>query len=157
MNRVFRILREAYAERPFNGEGAYRFGGRWSRPGTRIAYTSEHLSLAMVEYFVHLDAGEPPTDLVIAAANVPKSVSRTSVSTAELPADWRAMPALPRLAAIGDRFVNEAKYAVLLVPSALVPVEFNWLINPAHREFERITQLPVESFVYDTRFFKETR
>jgi len=111
----------------------------------------------MVEYFVHIDPGDPSTDLVVAAADVPKSVSRTTVSTAELPAHWRVMPAPPRLAAIGDRFVNEAKYAILLVPSALVPVEFNWLINPAHREFERITLLPVESFAYDTRFFKETR
>ncbi len=157
MNRVYRILRKAYAERPFSGEGAYRFGGRWSRAGTRIAYTSEHLSLAILEYFVHLDAGEPPTDLVIAAADVPKSVSRTKVSTEDLPADWRMMPAPPRLAAIGDRFVNEAKFAVLVVPSALVPGEFNWLINPAHREFERIALLPTESFAYDVRFFKETR
>ncbi len=154
MNRVYRILRKAYAERPFSGEGAYRFGARWSRVGTRIAYTAEHLSLAMVEYFVHLEVGDPPTDLVVAAADVPESVSRTAVSTDELPADWRAMPALPRLAAIGDRFVSEAKYAVLLVPSAVVPVEFNWLLNPAHREFERITLLPVESFAYDARFFK---
>lgn len=35
-------LRRPYASNPLNGEGAYRFGGPWSSPGTRLAYTSEY-------------------------------------------------------------------------------------------------------------------
>ena len=63
---VYRVLRRAYARIPFDGEGAYRYGGRWSSPGVRLSYTSEHQSLAMLEYFVHLDKDDPPTDLVLA-------------------------------------------------------------------------------------------
>ena len=62
MTRLYRILRKAYGHAPFDGEGAYRYGGRWSSSGTRLSYTSEHQSLAMLEYFVHLDPGEPPED-----------------------------------------------------------------------------------------------
>jgi len=58
----------------FDGEGAYRFGGRWSSPGVRLAYAAEHLSLAIVEYFVHLDPEDPPRDLVVATADVPDGV-----------------------------------------------------------------------------------
>ena len=66
MKLVYRVLRKAYARNPFDGEGAYRYGGRWSSPGVRLSYTSEHQSLAMLEYFVHLDKDDPPTDLVLA-------------------------------------------------------------------------------------------
>src|SRR5512136_2940813 len=71
LTRVYRILRKPYAKKPRDGEGAYRFGGRWSSPGTRLAYTAEHLSLAMIEYSVHLDPDDAPKDLVLAIAQIP--------------------------------------------------------------------------------------
>ena len=62
------MLRKAYARTPLDGEGAYRYGGRWSSVGTRLAYTSEHQSLAMLEYFVHLEAADAPRDLILVTA-----------------------------------------------------------------------------------------
>jgi RES domain-containing protein len=70
-NKVYRILRKAFARSPLDGEGAYLYGGRWSSPGTRLVYTSEHQSLAMLEYFVHVDADNAPPDLVLVTAHVP--------------------------------------------------------------------------------------
>jgi len=58
LTRVYRIVRKLYAKKPVDGEGAFRFGGRWSSPGTRLAYTSQHLSLAMIEYYIHVDPGD---------------------------------------------------------------------------------------------------
>ena len=153
MIRVYRILRKRYAKNPFDGEGAYRYGGRWSSPGIRLAYASEHLSLAMIEYFVHLDQDDPPPDLVVAAADVPDDVSRVTVSFGSLPATWRQTPAPAELAAIGDRFARRRREAVLVVPSALAPDEFNWLPNPDHPDFRRIRIHPSEPFAYGARFF----
>ena len=153
MTRVYRILRKRYAKTPFDGEGAYRYGGRWSRPGIRLAYASEHLSLALIEYFVHLDRDDPPPDLVVAAANVPDDVSRVTVSPGSLPATWRQTPAPRELAAIGDRFARRRRDAILIVPSALAPDEANWLLNPDHSDFVRIRIQSPEPFMYDTRFF----
>ena len=62
MTRVYRILRRPYSKKPLDGEGAYRFGARCSSAGVRLAYTSEHLSLAIIEYFVHIDADDSPKD-----------------------------------------------------------------------------------------------
>ena len=153
MTRVYRILRKRYAKAPFDSEGAYRYGGRWSSPGTRLAYASEHLSLAMIEYFVHLDRDDPPPDLVMAAADVPHDVSRVRVSPGSLPTTWRQTPAPVELASIGDRFARWRRHAILIVPSALAPDESNWLLNPLHPGFKRIRIHPPSSFAYDGRFF----
>jgi RES domain-containing protein len=151
--RVYRIVRRPYSKTPLAGEGAYRFGGRWSSPGTRIAYAAEHLSLAMIEYFVHIEASDPPKDLVVVAADIPDSVSRVVLTPQKLPPNWRQVPAPPSLAASGDSFAAERKSAVLVLPSALVPSESNWLINPLHPEFAEIQVRPAEPFQYDARFF----
>jgi RES domain-containing protein len=136
--RVFRVLRAAYARAPFDGEGAYLYGGRWSSPGTRLVYSSEHQSLAMLEYFVHLDPEDAPDDLVLATADVPDNLSRQQMRAGELPARWRETPAPPELALIGDEFVKKAASCLLLVPSALAVNENNWLINPQHPEFRKM-------------------
>jgi len=151
------VLRAAYARAPFDGEGAYRYGGRWSGVGTRLAYTSEHQSLAMLEYFVHLDPEDAPNDLVLATADVPNAVSRKQVRASELPASWREIPAPPKLAEIGDEFVKKAETCLLLVPSALAVNESNWLINPQHPEFKHIGVNAVEPLRYDARMFRRSR
>ena len=153
MKRVYRILRKPYADKPLNGEGAFRFGGRWSSPGVRIAYTSEYVSLAMIEYFVHVSVDDPPRDLVLITAEIPDGTSRRIVKIPDLPPDWRRTPSPPELSAIGDKFALEAKEAILIVPSAIVPLEANWLINPQHESFRNISVSAVEAFDYDARFF----
>ena len=153
MSRVYRVLRKKYARTPFDGEGAYRYGGRWSSPGVRLSYTSEHQSLALLEYFVHLDKDDPPSDLVLAIAEVPDHVSRDRVEISNLPTNWRVPAAPPELAQIGDEFVRKGEKCLLLVPSVLVPNEHNWLINPVHPEFSRIVIQEPEPLEYDPRMF----
>lgn len=156
MTRVFRVLREAFARTAFDGEGAYRYGGRWSSVGTRVAYSSEHQSLAMLEYFVHLDPEDAPDDLVLVMADVPDGVSRRRLEVADLPANWREIPAPPGLAQIGDEFVKKGETCLLVVPSALAVHEDNWLINPQHAEFGKITVHAAEPLRYDPRMLQRT-
>jgi RES domain-containing protein len=157
LTRVYRVLRKAYARVPFDGEGAYRYGGRWSSPGTRLSYASEHQSLAMLEYFVHLDRDDPPGDLVLAIADIPDSVSRQWIAIRNLPANWRQSAAPVSLSRIGDAFAQTARYCLLLVPSVLVPSESNCLINPEHPDFKKIIVRPVEPLSYDARMFLKRR
>ena len=153
MKLVYRVLRKAYARTLFDGEGAYRYGGRWSSPGVRLSYASEHQSLAMLEYFVHLDKDDPPTDLVLAVAEVPEDVPKGSVKVNDLPANWREGAAPPELTRFGDEFVSAGKSCLLFVPSVLAPHENNCLINPAHAEFGRIIVRDLEPLNYDPRMF----
>lgn len=154
MTAVYRLLRKPFAAAPFDGEGSYLYGGRWSPPGTRLVYTAEHLSLAMLEYLVHLNPDRPPVDLVFAKAEIPDNVSRVQFSVEELPQEWRRYPAPATLMNLGARFVKEAKAAVMIVPSALAMTENNWLLNPAHPDFQQITILGSKTFQYDPRLLR---
>jgi len=153
LTRVYRVLRKAYARAPFDGEGAYRYGGRWSSPGTRLSYASEHQSLAMLEYFVHLDRDDAPGDLVLAIADVPDSVTRERVEAKNLPAGWRRSAAPAGLTTLGDEFAQRGQHCLLLLPSVLAPGEYNYLINPEHPDFKKIAIRPLEPLNYDPRMF----
>jgi len=150
-------LRKTYARTPFDGEGAYRYGGRWSSPGTRLSYTSEHQSLAMLEYFVHLDVDDSPGDLVLAVAEVRADLARERVEPSNLPPNWRETAAPPELARLGDEFARRGENCLLLVPSVLAPNENNCLINPAHTDYKRIVVREVEPLSYDPRMFRKQR
>lgn len=151
------MLRKAFARSPLDGEGAYLYGGRWSSPGTRLAYTSEHQSLAMLEYFVHLDTDDAPPDLVLVTADIPDDLPKQRITAAELPSQWRRSPAPPELAGIGDDFAQRSQACVLVVPSALAPHENNWLLNPQHPSFRRVVVSSTEPLSYDSRMFGTPR
>lgn len=149
------MLRAAYARTPFDGEGAYLYGGRWSSPGTRLSYASEHQSLAMLEYFIHLDKDDPPDDLVLALADVPEDLKREAIDAASLPANWRDSAAPPELARFGDEFAKRAETCLLLLPSVLAHTENNCLINPAHADYRKIVVRQAEPLNYDPRMFRK--
>jgi RES domain-containing protein len=157
LKRIYRVLRKSFARTPFDGEGAYRYGGRWSSVGTRLSYASEHQSLAMLEYFVHIDKDDPPPDLVLATAQVPDEVTREILVAADLPLNWRDAAAPAELAQFGDDFAARGESCLLLVPSVLAPVENNLLVNSAHPDFRRIVVEEITPLRYDVRMFSEPR
>jgi RES domain-containing protein len=155
LSRIYRVLRRAYARTPFDGEGAYLYGGRWSSSGIRLSYASEHQSLAMLEYFVHLDKDDPPEDLVLAVAEVADDVTREQVHVSDLPANWREAAAPPDLTRLGDDFAKSGRSCLLFVPSVVAAHENNCLVNPAHPDFGRVVVQAVEPLGYDARMFRK--
>jgi len=151
---VWRITRQLYAERAFDGEGARLYGGRWNRPGEAVVYTSETLSLAALEYFVQLDPDTAPDDLVAVAAELPPGLAVRALEPADLPTGWRAYPALEALQELGTAWVRAGETPVLSVPSALIPHERNLLLNPAHPDLAALRALPPEAFSFDPRMWK---
>lgn len=101
----------------------------------RLSYASEHQSLAMLEYFVHLDKDDPPADLVLAIAETPDGLATEQLDLRNLPVNWRDSVAPPDLTRFGDAFAQRAEGCVLLVPSVLAPSESNCLINPLHPDY----------------------
>lgn len=117
-------------------------------------YTSATLSLAALEYFIHLDPAEAPPDLVAIPADIPDGVSRSEVESADLPTNWRSYPAPEFLADLGTEWLRSGRTAVLLVPSVIVPQERNYLLNPAHRDFRVVRAGTPEPFSFDPRMWK---
>lgn len=147
--QAWRILKQKHAETAFDGEGAWLHGGRWNSPGTRVVYTSGTKALAAFELLVHLN---PPVtfEYVAIAASFDKSLVET---VTDLPADWTEEPPPPSTKGIGDRWVREARSAVLELPSVIIRNETNYVINPAHRDFKKITFGKAEPFSFDPRLF----
>jgi len=143
---AWRIVQRQHADLAFDGEGARRFGGRWNSPGRSVVYLSETRALAMLEILVGLQTSQVLTGFVMFEGEFPGSVMK-KVSHAELPADWRARPPGPVSQSLGDRWLEFGESAVLRVPSAVIPEEHNYLINPAHPDFGKICvghQTPVQ-------------
>ena len=151
---AWRITSPRYAASAFDGEGARRYGGRWNHPGTGLVYCSSTLSLAALEYFVHLDPSLAPSDLVAIHAEIPGGLDIEFLETAALPADWRAYPAPERLRDLGTGWVRSGRTVILSVPSSVITHERNLLVNPAHPELARIRVGPPEPFSFDPRMWK---
>ncbi|MBL9157615.1 MAG: RES domain-containing protein [Verrucomicrobiales bacterium] len=146
---VWRIVKAKYAATAFSGEGAAKVGGRWNSRGQSVVYTSGTLSLAALEMLVHL---QPPVPLAWIA--IPCEFDESLAETLDesvLPANWRQFPAPPGVRALGDAWLKEARTPVLSVPSVVVPQERNFLLNPAHPDFERLSIGAGEPFALDTR------
>jgi RES domain-containing protein len=119
-----------------------------------VVYTSATLSLATLEYFVHVDPQDMPKDLVAIPAEVPDTLARTEIRAETLPANWRAYPAPEALGELGTAWVRARRTAILLVPSAIVPQERNVLLNPAHADFRHIRLGTPEPFSFDPRLWR---
>jgi RES domain-containing protein len=153
--RVWRLCKRAHSA--FDGEGSRLAGGRWNRRGTRMIYTSGSLSLAALEILVHCEPSLLPADLVAIPADIPVSLGIEPVDEARLPSDWSRMPPPGALADLGSGWLDAARSPVLSVPSAVVPRERNYLLNPAHPDFARIKRGAIEPFSLDPRLRKGMR
>lgn len=111
----------------------------------------------MLEYFVHVEKDDAPSDLVLAITEVPDDLAREIVEAARLPTRWRESTAPPALARLGDEFVKRGEHCLLLVPSVLAPSENNCVINPAHPDYKRIKICGIEALSYDSRMVRERR
>ena len=151
MIEVWRIVKTRYADTAFDGEGARRSGGRWNSPGRPLIYTSATLSLAILEIFVHLRDQAILSSYSVIPAHVPEELVQ---QVAGLPANWRTYPAPPSLQTIGDVWIESGRSAVLRVPSAVVETESNYLLNPAHDQFDQIAIGAPRPFDLDPRLLK---
>jgi len=102
---------------------------------------------------VHLGQGDVLPSYVLIACTFPESLIEYA-KIEDLPPDWLSYPAPPMLQRVGDGWIAEGRSAVLRVPSVIVPREFNFLLNPAHRDFRRIRIETPEPFSLDLRLLK---
>jgi len=138
--RVYRIVAPRWADSAFSGEGAQKYGGRWNSPGRRVVYLADTRALAALEMLVHLTTpssrAKPYTQF---EAILP---AECIVPADDDPRDRRGF---------GDRWLAEGRSLALRVPSVLIPEEPNYLLNPAHPDFDRIRIRKEGGFGFDPR------
>jgi len=150
---VFRIEREKYLETTLIGIGASMTDGyRWNSLNTKIVYTSETRALATLEVSVHLDLSEDlPNDRYFVEIEIPDDITILEVQLQDLPVSWDAKPPSSSTQTIGDDFVFYNEAAILKVPSSIIPQEFNYLLNPNHKDASRIKVLSKTKMKFDSR------
>lgn len=149
---VFRLSRAKFAG-DLSGKGAEMAGSRWNSKGVAMLYTSGSVALCVVELAVHLPLGLLPADFYLTTLFIPERINIEEIQYKELPSDWKKLPHSSSTQKAGDLFVTRKSSPVLKVPSAIVPAEYNYLINPLHPESKKIEILSMEPFEFDQRLF----
>ncbi len=153
MGIAWRIVQAHVADRAFTGEGARRYGGRWNSKGFAVVYTSSSISLAILEVFVHI----PIYDILEEYVFIPVEFDQKwsiALNPDELPDNWNKGPSPQAIKQIGDSWVEGRQSVILEVPSAIVPTEKNYLINPAHPDFSKLKIGSPAKFEFDPRLIK---
>ncbi len=150
---TWRLLAPRFAESAFSGEGARLYGGRWNKKGIPMVYTAGSLSLAVLEMLVQ---DEPlRARYVMMEASLPTGIKIEKITARQLPADWRGSAARAHLQAVGSDWAARRSSAVLAVPSAVLPLETNYLLNPLHPAFARIGIGKPQELLTDLRLIQK--
>lgn len=149
MGSTWRLVREKFSPSAFSGEGSAKYGGRWNSPQNRVVYTSATLSLAALEYLVHLGS-EMSFRYLAFEVQFDDSLVQT-LTLAKLPETWRNHPLSLQAQRMGDSWLNASKSPILAVPSVIVPLEFNYLLNPLHKKFDQLEIKSAQPFAFDPR------
>lgn len=129
-----------------DGEGARLFGGRWNSPGLPAIYTSSHLSLAALELLVHLNFDNLPADLVWLKIEVPETDSMETFPASSAPSEKESFR-------FGDAWLSSGRSLALVVPSAVISVERNLILNPRHPQMSLVKTVELAPFQFDKRLF----
>jgi RES domain-containing protein len=134
----------------FDATGSTLHPGRWNTPANPMIYTSEHYSTAMLEKLVH-GSGQLPPDQHFVAVTIPNGTSYEVLDTAALP-DWY-LESCATIKPFGQARQQQKRSLVLIVPSVVARLEKNFLINPEHPEFRRVTTSLHQLVWWDRRLF----
>ncbi len=154
MTAAFRLVKKRYAREAFDGEGARLFGGRWNHRGTGVVYLSGSLSLAALEQFIHLGREGLSLSFVYFEILIPDGVSLSKINPGDLPGDWRSEPPSHTTMDIGTGWIRSGGSVLLQVPSAVIPVECNYLLNTAHPDMKLVKIGRSVPFAFDPRMWK---
>jgi RES domain-containing protein len=146
--KAWRLVHSRWAKTALSGEGAALYPGRWNKAGERMVYLGSSLALAALETLVHLEVDA--TDVPFTAIEV--SLPDDAIGTVgKLRKDWQSDLEYTR--ALGSKWLASDSSLALLVPSAIVTVEMNMLLNPSHPVMKSVKELRVFPFEWDSRLF----
>ncbi|MCH7227471.1 RES family NAD+ phosphorylase [Haloferula sp. A504] len=136
---AYRIVAPRWVSTAFSGEGARRHGGRWNSPGRPVVYLAGSRALAALELLLHLPSPRSRAK--------PYRILEARIPTRHIrDADRDANPAT-----VGDSWIRQERFLCLRAPSALIPEEPNYLLNPAHPEMARVRVGEAVDFRFDDR------
>ncbi len=145
---VYRITLAKWA----NQLKASGVAARWNSSGNFIIYTAQSRSLACLENLVHRSGEVLKGDFSVLQIHVPDSIKIEKIADNKLSKNWKSVASYTETQKLGDGWIESNKSALLMVPSALVSGEYNYLLNPQHSDFSKIGIKHTFGFLFDERF-----
>ncbi len=144
---VYRMVRQKYAN-DLSGTGSALYGGRWNPKGTYVLYVSVTASLAMLEWLVNATEADSEELFCIIKLELPDApVIKYDVEA--LPKNWRDYPPPSYLQSLGLKFVTDNAYFAMEVPSVILPMENNIILNTRHPAFSNVKIISQELLQLD--------
>ena len=149
---LWRLSRRPHTD--LSGRSGELADGRWHTRGHPVVYCATSAALAVLEVRVHLDLPFEllPDDYVLIRLAAPDDLVLLTLAARDLPTGWHHREDLCR--PLGDRWLAERQTALLRVPSAIVAVERNLLVNPRHPDARRVEVVETTPFPWDQRLFR---
>ncbi|MBO9572576.1 MAG: RES family NAD+ phosphorylase [Chitinophagaceae bacterium] len=139
---VFRITLDKYSHKLFaSGNPA-----RWNSKGVKIIYTAGTRALACLENIVHRNSRGFNGNFRTLLIDIPEKLKTEEIQRNDLRQNWQQYQSVNYTQEIGTKWIAGNSSAILRVPSAIIPEEFNYLINPAHIDFKHIRLVSTEPF-----------
>ncbi len=153
---VYRVSNVKYKDLTLSGIGAEKVGGRWNEVGTRAIYCSENISLALLEYYVHSEnIAYLPKEILIAKIKFPDDFVIDELK--ELPERWNQYPYSSKTTEIFTDLAKDRDAFALRVPSTIVGLESNIILNPLYKEFGKVEVIEFIKLPIDERLKKDKR
>jgi len=154
--KAYRLVKASYAAGALSFESARHYGGRWNSKGTRVAYLSDSPALAALEILVHTSSEGDLQDYLLIEVGFDQALVET-LDAAALPEGWDAPKPSPQSQVVGDRWVAEERSLLLRLPSAVIPKQSNFLLNPQHPDMARLAIGESEPFRFDPRLARSPK
>ncbi len=146
---LYRLTTGKYAH-DISGEGSRIYGGRFNPVGLATLYTSENISLCILEILVRASKTTSPDSYTLISIEIP-DLGISEIQLKKLKKGWEHD--LEYTQGIGEDFLKLNKSFCLKVPSAIVHLENNFLLNPLHPDFKKIKIASTELLELDKRLF----
>ena len=147
---VYRFSHPKYAD-DISGTGAKLVGGRWNLPGTALVYTSASISLALLEVLVNASTLEQLQVIQLMEIELPETGFH-EVNKARLKKNW--WNDFEYTQWMGSEIIRSNAPLIIQCPSVVVDKEHNYLLNPAHAQYNMVKIKASNSFRFDERLFK---
>lgn len=136
-----------------SGQGAAIDGGRWNNVDVPAVYMGLSPAICCLETFVHTNS-YPLVPLTITQFILPDDPQLyLEPGSTELPEGWNTIPADTPSMSFGTQWLRQKQYLGLIVPSAVLPLERNIVVNPNHPAIADVFIDDQFKFMYDERMF----
>lgn len=136
----------------FDGQGAAIYGGRWNSPGRRVIYAAESYAGAMLEVLASANIGRVPKYHAWIEILIGEEVSVEELDARKV-RRWDA-PDQRASRMFGDKWYDEKRSTVLIVPSTVARLERNVVINQEHSGFRTLRASKPKPVIWDERLFE---